>query len=180
VTTRYLLPCSCGRQVSIEPRQAGGVVQCECGASLAVPTMLEMAALEQSDPEPAPPRPGMHWGVRQSVVLLGGVIFLSGLGLGTYLLLTPPKNPGSPSAEEIRREVQAYSPARSLEVWRMVRASGLHPFEPTEHKDYRQAVFTRRLWIGVASLIALAGLGLMLTPLLIQRHVAAARKDQAG
>lgn len=35
--TTYLLPCSCGREIPIEPRQAGETVSCECGRTSAAP-----------------------------------------------------------------------------------------------------------------------------------------------
>ena len=43
--TTYLLPCSCGREISIEPQQAGETVRCECGRTCSVPTMREVRSL---------------------------------------------------------------------------------------------------------------------------------------
>jgi hypothetical protein len=180
VTTRYLLPCSCGRKVLVEARQAGGVVKCGCGASLEVPTMLEMAALERAEPESAAPRPRMRWGVRQSVALLGLVIFLIALGLGIYQLLTPPEPPPTMTAEQTRRIVDAFTPVESLQVWRMFRSEGLDEFETSKERDYRRGVLIRRLWMGVVVVVALAGLGLLVTPLLIDRRTAASRRGQAA
>ena len=50
--TRYLLPCSCGQKIAIEPRQAGQSIRCPCGNSVEAPTMLKMTALEPAEPEP--------------------------------------------------------------------------------------------------------------------------------
>lgn len=42
VSSKYLLPCLCGQQIPIEPRQAGETVACRCGISLQAPTMRKM------------------------------------------------------------------------------------------------------------------------------------------
>ena len=70
---RYLLPCSCGQEIPVEPRQAGQEIRCDCGASLEVPTMLGMAALEKAPSEPSHTPPSAPWGIRQGIVLLGTV-----------------------------------------------------------------------------------------------------------
>jgi hypothetical protein len=41
----YLLPCSCGQSVEIETSQAGQQVSCSCGATLQVPSMLQIKSL---------------------------------------------------------------------------------------------------------------------------------------
>ena len=56
---KYRLTCECGRSYPIEPRQAGQTLDCECGKTLQIPTMLKMKRLpeweeEESAPEPAP------------------------------------------------------------------------------------------------------------------------------
>ena len=55
VVSKYLLPCSCGRSVTVEASQAGRQVHCDCGISLEVPTMLELARLERAKEAAAPP-----------------------------------------------------------------------------------------------------------------------------
>ena len=54
---KYLLPCSCGRKMPVEPRQAGQSVDCACGESLEIPTMLAMSALEPADSVAENPEP---------------------------------------------------------------------------------------------------------------------------
>ncbi len=41
----YRLTCECGRSYPIEPRQSGQTLQCECGKTLQIPTMLKMKRL---------------------------------------------------------------------------------------------------------------------------------------
>jgi len=49
MSQKYLLPCSCGKDVPIETAQAGGNVLCDCGLSLKVPTMLQIKKLPLAD-----------------------------------------------------------------------------------------------------------------------------------
>lgn len=43
---RYLLPCSCGRNLPVEMSQAGQHVVCKCGGLLEVPTLRSLRELE--------------------------------------------------------------------------------------------------------------------------------------
>ena len=49
MSQKYLLPCSCGKDVPIETAQAGGNVPCDCGQSLKVPTLLQIKKLPLAD-----------------------------------------------------------------------------------------------------------------------------------
>jgi hypothetical protein len=49
---RFLLPCDCGKKLIVDATQAGEQLSCECGASLAVPTLRGLESLERLD-EPA-------------------------------------------------------------------------------------------------------------------------------
>jgi hypothetical protein len=181
VTTSYLLPCPCGQKVPVEPRQAGEVVRCSCGASLGVPTMLEMAALERAEPEPAPTRPKRPWGVRQSVALLGVAVFLSAMALVSCLVLTrptPAKTPDAPTPESIRRKTQAFSAVETLQAWRILRAGGLRQSKAGDDR-YQKDLFVWHLWMGVVLTIALVGVALFLTPLLTKRRPAPSRAGSA-
>ncbi|MBP5620695.1 MAG: hypothetical protein J6X44_01640, partial [Thermoguttaceae bacterium] len=44
---KYRLTCECGRSYPIEPRQAGQTLDCECGKTLQIPTMLKMKRLPE-------------------------------------------------------------------------------------------------------------------------------------
>jgi hypothetical protein len=49
----FLLPCPCGKKVSVDAGQAGTNVVCECGTQLAVPRFRAMKELERAKPAPA-------------------------------------------------------------------------------------------------------------------------------
>jgi len=90
VSSKFLLPCLCGQQVPIEPRQAGETIACRCGASLQAPTMREICALEPAPAEPSLPRATATWGWRHGLRLLGAVTVLLAVGWGIWLYLNPP------------------------------------------------------------------------------------------
>ncbi len=51
MSTKYLLPCSCGEKTAVETSQAGQDIPCRCGKTLRVPTMQGIRRLEpQVDP----------------------------------------------------------------------------------------------------------------------------------
>lgn len=91
MSAKYLLPCSCGLEVAIEPSQAGGKAQCACGKQLDVPTMREIAALERIDTggEAKTSRPA--WSLRHGLILLGSVLIVCGLAPSLYLYVTRPR-----------------------------------------------------------------------------------------
>lgn len=47
MSRHYLLPCSCGKSVSIEVSQAGQEVKCVCGETLSVPSLLQIKKLPE-------------------------------------------------------------------------------------------------------------------------------------
>ena len=75
--TTYLLPCACGRENPVEPRQAGETVRCVCGRACTVPTMREVRALRPTVDAPATPgRARPAWGNPQRLLVVGIVVLL--------------------------------------------------------------------------------------------------------
>jgi hypothetical protein len=77
--TTYLLPCTCGRAVRVEPRQAGGSVPCECGRTCPVPTLREIQRLRPaptSEEERSDIRAGENsgWGNPQRFLVAGAFL----------------------------------------------------------------------------------------------------------
>jgi hypothetical protein len=187
VTTRYLLPCPCGRKVPIEPRQAGEVVGCSCGASLEVPRMLEMAVLERAEPAAATQRSSGPWGVRHSLAVVGAAILLGALGLAIFLLTGRPPPPDAGRAElspqEIRRKTESLPPVETRRVWehfRITGPDGRTPMEEPMYEDmvarYQERLLRWYLSIGVAVVVALVGLGLIVVPLSLKSGGTVARR----
>ena len=116
---KYLLPCRCGQNSVVEPRQAGEMVVCRCGLSVQVPTMREIMALEPAPAEPLGPRSQKAWGWPQAMMLLGcGFIVVAVVLAGVFWAFVPPIPPSEMMTAEIAQKVaESLTPAKTLEFW---------------------------------------------------------------
>ncbi len=84
---QYLLTCSCGEKVRVEPAQAGGRVSCGCGQSIAVPTLRGLRALEEAPPDKAALQraAGRQWSPLQGAMFsIGLLVAVVSLGVVAY------------------------------------------------------------------------------------------------
>ena len=152
--TKYLLPCSCGREIPIEASQAGQTIRCQCGADLEAPRLMRMSSLKRAEQEASPARPRNGWGTRQRLVLLGALLALPGIVLTTYLLLNRPK----------LAEVPTHAPLDSLtisetwNIWLDLR-TGIQRHPTGMELYYQERLKANRQWTGVA--LAICGLGVL-------------------
>jgi len=92
VSTKYLLPCSCGDRIAVDAAQAGQRVRCSCGAELEVPTLMGLRKLEPSVATPQGPRRNpIAWGPRQALMLLGAIIVILGASWAAWCLASRPR-----------------------------------------------------------------------------------------
>lgn len=148
--TEYLLPCRCGQMVRIQSRQAGQRVRCTCGIEIEVPTMLALSTLRQVEERPPPQRTEFVWGLRQRLLLVGGLVCLAGLIAAATLWITRPK----------RDDVSKYSPAKAMELWYSLNRGIAASPTLAEHQSIVASEWHFR-WLIVAGVVALAGLLLM-------------------
>jgi hypothetical protein len=78
----YLLPCSCGKNISVQPRMSGENVACDCGQRVEVPPLRELTRLPPA-PNQIAVRPA-SWDFRKGVVLFGLLLALVAGGFGLY------------------------------------------------------------------------------------------------
>ena len=64
---KYLVACACGRQHTVETRQAGESFVCDCGTTVAVPTLRQLRQLPEAREEIAAAT-GTTWGARQGAM----------------------------------------------------------------------------------------------------------------
>jgi hypothetical protein len=164
MSAQYLLPCSCGQKVRVEPAQAGGQVACACGASLHVPTLRGLRQLEVAPPDKSTRNAGRQWGpVRGamfSIGLLVTVISLLVLGY-TYLQFAAASTlteDQTPLIHEMEGQaIESMGLLEALETFHMLSNEGLgEPVEPFWVTARKVVAEKRVLMIGAASL-ALAG-----------------------
>lgn len=85
---RYILPCNCGRRLTVTAAQAGDQLQCECGQRVEVPTLRHLAALEQIEDAPRQER---AWGARQGLIFLGATLIALAAAALVVLQFREPK-----------------------------------------------------------------------------------------
>ena len=188
VKATYLLPCSCGAKVPIDRVHAGQTIQCACGRSLTVPSLLAMSGLEPAESEEEPPPAGIVWGIPQRLTVVGMVVLgLAAAGfLWTLLALPPPVDPsslqtldavqsfaqwrkltGHPLTEVIGTPNAIHEMARSIPIDRAfvevlkVKQRGLDRGLTREDDNYRRAIAIYRLWCGILAGVGAVGIGLI-------------------
>jgi hypothetical protein len=153
---KYLLPCRCGQQIVVEPREAGRTASCGCGASLQIPTMLEMSALEIAPEVVAKPPRQAVWDWPQAMKLAGTLIALVGVGIVIFFYIGRPRiNPNAP--EILRQSASQLSPSRAWLAWQEWQQSGLGSADPRQ----LQQITDYHVRQAVAGGVALAGVVLV-------------------
>ena len=158
MTVKYLLPCVCGQEVLIEPKQAGESAVCACGLPLAVPTLLQIMALERVEEEVGPRPSHWKWGKCQRLLLVGISVFVGAVAIGIWLLMHQPKSPfDAVDPEQIRQSAQNLRVWQSWEAWQSMK-TGL---DRRIDQQYADAVAQFRVLLGVVVALALTGVGLV-------------------
>lgn len=133
MSVRYLLPCSCGKTVSVSPSQAGGTAACDCGARLEVPRLGEMRQLPTDESVAAT---AAGWGFRQGV-LTAGLMLAAALAAGAgWFAAVEPEPPAPPDAvarqAAVERQVDAMSPR---DLHRLL----IQVYEPLAKRGFKEA-----------------------------------------
>jgi hypothetical protein len=157
VSAKYLLPCRCGQNVVIEPRQAGETVVCPCGQTLPVPTLLEMAALELA-PDETPSPSADAWGSRHGLMFLGGALLILGLGFGIFFRCYRPIPPiDTIDPEAFRQGAKHLPPAVTWHYWRILK-QGLDRRIDQRFADNMTVYYWKQ---GFAAILAIFGFALI-------------------
>jgi len=159
VNSQYLLPCACGKKVPVEPPQAGGLVRCECGAELEVPTLLALRRLERADSRLHPVSSStVAWGARQRIVFVGTIVCAIGLAVAIAFYATRPKKPDFTSAP----------PLLTLMIWESLKMGVDVPPAPRERAELADLEYHYR-WVMFGLAVAVIGAGVLIGSLLVPR-----------
>jgi len=157
VSTKYYLPCRCGRQITVEPREAGETAVCPCGQSLPIPAMLEMAALEPVLAEASPPSEHL-WGWQHRLLLLGGTLLGAAVIGGICLHWNRPVTPSDAiDPDAIRQTAKNLSPLETWHYWELMK-QGL---DRRTDQVYMSALTRFHVWQAVSGVVGLIGLALI-------------------
>jgi hypothetical protein len=137
VNTMYLLPCSCGRKIPVQLRQAGETIKCECGASLEVPTLTGIKTLQKSEATAEPRIAKTAWTTGHRLTFFGGLVILAGIVLGGWLFWSRPIDPyANFTPEQMMQAASTRTPLQSLRLWQSLVRGGLE-----HHKRWAEVVF---------------------------------------
>jgi hypothetical protein len=179
---QYLLPCECGRKLTITKADAGERLPCECGRTVDVPTLREIQSLETvAAAAPGPVR--RAWGKRQGLLFLGASLVVGAIVAGASLFILKP-----PTEAEIFKEVKdathvdvdKLTPAGAWLQWNVVREGLLRRPTELEFGAVQYVHFNRVSWhywtyiaAGIGGLgIVMSLIGLMIPQRKPQRRVA--------
>jgi hypothetical protein len=155
---KYVLPCPCGVQTNVEPRQAGQIILCSCGAPLQVPTLLDMTALEPASVDLAPESAPEVWGSGDRLRLIGAMLVLAALIGGLWLYFARPISRFNLiDPEQIRQNAQKLPASQTWALWQQMK-QGL---DRRTDEQYAEAVLRFRLWQAVIAGATLVGVALI-------------------
>ena len=152
MSAKYLLPCSsCGEKIPVEVGQAGQQIECDCGASLDIPTMVGIRALQRVEPSPEDQRPISRWEARHGVLLVGAVITVAALCMAAYVHQIRPR----------MIDVEEMDPFQTWLAWQFLREGVRRPsFEVNPLRIYQLSQEANRRWM--AASLSLVALGLII------------------
>jgi hypothetical protein len=173
----YLLPCACGREIVVEPRQAGESVRCRCGRDCAVPTLREVRSLRPAQASAATrAQTDSTWGNPQRF-LAAGVVVLLLAGIQAVILYRqlPAQFARLPTPEAEAQRVKKMSTVELKVYFHQVILPGIELPERAGNQSKRSMVY-----LGMASLSVFGAIGLILAGIgiagIIRRRRAPVRK----
>ena len=156
MNAKYLLPCRCGRQMTVEPREAGQTSLCPCGQSLLIPTMLEITRLEPAPAETSlPPKAA---GAGPTPCCSRGLRWLWWQSLWRACFATlPGGSHRRHRSQALRLSAHKLPPLRTWQYWQLMK-QGL---DRRVDQMYMDRMTAYHFWQGAAAVTALIGVALI-------------------
>ncbi len=160
----YLLPCTCGQKIPIEPRRAGETVQCPCGLTQQAPTLREIRQLPRAvDESPPAARREVAWGARQRLLMAGTIVVVIAVVLALLIAQLRPSAPYSVAKPELMAaKVRASSLVDSVRFYHRYLEPGLERGISPEEQDYARKREQFQIGMVVLGVLGAFGLALML------------------
>ena len=179
---QYLLLCNCGKQIPIETTQAGQTVQCpECQTPVEIPSysqIKKLPLLEQNAGAKSKPHRKKKWGHGQGVLFAAGIAVLITFGTvaGVFFYMSYRMNVKAPTLDEKKQAfvnvLESMMPAEQFAFWEEDQKK--HPpkeWKPPTHLIMQSYAKTFLLLAIVCSVLAIVGLGFVLSALLVKQDV---------
>jgi hypothetical protein len=181
VNARYMLPCSCGRNIPVELRQAGEIIKCECGTSVEVPTLGGIKNLQRVETDAEPKKATDIWTTGHRLTFFGGLVILAGVVIGGWLFWTRPVDPyANFTPEQMIQAAASRTPIQSLRLWQMLVSSGLEHHKRAAEIDYADNLLKFRVYWWILGIVfgigvALVAAGIIVLKLKEKKYGVAAR-----
>ena len=165
---KHLLTCDCGRQLAVEPGQAGETLRCACGSPLAVPALRQLRQLpiagNQSTGAADSP-----WGARHgvmTVLVLAAIVALVGAGMSWWSQPSRPEFNPSGWARMMDNRFSELSPVDAWKLWvaayQLLATSGFSQLEYAGADQIEQEITARRrmqmILVAVAAICLIAAI----------------------
>jgi hypothetical protein len=148
---KYLLTCGCGRELSVDPGQAGESLRCECGATIAVPTLRQLRQLPAACDDTAA-AVGRAWSFRHGAIAVSLILAVACLLIAGLSWLGEPKVPMFDPAGQMRyvdQEIDKLTPVvawrRFVDTYQPLAATGFTEFKHPMVIAAQQEIERRRL-----------------------------------
>ena len=178
---KYLLPCSCGKTVTVDVGQAGQSLRCECGRKLEVPTMRAIRQLEPlRDVQLRQSRRKKPWSLTQGAVFASGLaIMVAGLATAAYFQIGRSRlqTEAVPwdNLELALKNIDNMNIDQAFQLWQEIRDDPIGPYHPPNY------IMARYVSAGVLNYVlgslGVAALGLIV---LLSAFLLSPRKKQAA
>jgi hypothetical protein len=170
---KYLLTCGCGRQHTVEPGQAGESIPCECGATLAVPTLRQLRQLPAASVEKVA-SVGPAWGARQATITVSLLLLAVCLAIAAMSRLSEKPVPElDPVAygKNVDYLITNMTPLQAWERWidfyEPLKTTGFivyrHPETDAMQTELDWHRWIQRAALGLAAVFGVVAAGLALT-----------------
>jgi hypothetical protein len=135
---KYLVTCSCGRQLAVETGQAGETITCDgCGATIVAPTLRQLRTLPVATEAAGTTTTGPSWGARQGAMtasLLVAVLCLILAAVSRMSEIPVPEFDPAARTATIDRDVANMTPVNAWDIWvNNYRTLSLTGFEVFKH-----------------------------------------------
>ncbi len=123
MNTTYLLPCSCGRKIPVQLRQAGEIVKCDCG-NIVRSTYFNWVKdpAKRRKPPPAQNSESIIGPLGHRLTFFGGLVILAAIVIGGWLFWTRPIDPYANFTPEQMHDLAAQISLQynALQLWQML------------------------------------------------------------
>ncbi|MGA2060986.1 MAG: hypothetical protein ABSG67_10930 [Thermoguttaceae bacterium] len=168
MNTMYLLPCSCGRKIPVQLRQAGEIVKCDCGASLEVPTLSGLKSLQKLEASAEPKIARTAWTAGHRLTFFGWLVILVAIGLGGWLYWSGPVDPyANFTPEQMIQGAATRTPIQSLRLWQFLVRDGLEHHKRPAERDFEDKQAGHQILWWVWAIVPITGFALVVTGIIL-------------